>query len=326
VGSKPVGISGSRAAAILGLSEYQSIFEAFQVLKEEFYPGWNAAQGYAMPEPPDNAAIRWGSCFEDAILDLASAARGQAITEREHFYQREYMTCHIDGLYADGPMHEGKSTSIYAFWEGWGTPGTDRIPQNYQVQCQHNTMLSERDVAVVSVLAFPRRVDEWEEMGIVPKNENGWYLSRVPAMNSALTEWPRVMEQMGFFQQYIVPAKPSLQQTLREMYADFMGRYIHGDAEPEITTYQDIRRAFIASVGTIVATEQLEGWASEYRLIGEEIGGTGRLAHRREELRVLILKGMRAADSQLDDESREKTILRDRQGKKLASWDGKTFR
>ncbi len=57
-----------------------------------------------------------------------------------------------------------------------------------------------------------------------------------------------------------------------------------------------------------------------------EISPRGRLGKRREELKVLILKSMRSSDSQLDDESREKTVLRDRQGRKLAQFDGKTFR
>ena len=50
MGSNPRGISGSRAASILGLSEWATVFQTWQEIKEEQVPGFNSLAGYVMPE------------------------------------------------------------------------------------------------------------------------------------------------------------------------------------------------------------------------------------------------------------------------------------
>jgi hypothetical protein len=352
---------------VLGLSEYQSIFEVWQRICEERRPGFNAERGYTAPDEPDNAAIRWGTAFESSVIELAEARMGTPWTRigcREEFWtvngfgdesfflrargddMPNYITCHIDGRYCDdqagvfGPLHEGKTTSMMNFWDNWGTPGTDRVPQGYQVQAQHQTLCTGASEAIVSVLVFPRRVDEWEKEGITPDigindilDRKVWCLWRGidpanyhPERVATCQEWASVISEMGLFHQYPVAASPTLQRSLVDAYSHFWHTYVLPEREPEIDSYKDIRRAFTAPVGTIVATEQEERWAAELSQIKDEIKPSGRLGRRAEELKVLLLKSMRAMDSQVDDESREKTVLRDRAGKKLASWDGKTFR
>ena len=317
MGSQPKGISGSRASAVLGLSEFQSQFEVWQRICEERRPGFNAKRGYAMPEDPDNSAIRFGLAFETAIIHLAEAAHGCCIIDREREFERgEYHTCHVDGIYLDGIMHEGKSTNMFSYWEGWGDPGTDRVPQSYQVQAQSNMLASGMTRAIISVLILPRRTDEFEAEGVGVDSD----FSMIDTI-----EWAIVMNQMGLFKQYPIDAIPSLQLMLTDAFDHFWKTYVLPEKEPEIDKYSDVRRAFPQPKGTIVADEQTARWASEYKAIGEEIGGTGRLARRREELKVLIVDWMRNADKTIDDESRERTVLRDSTGTKLASFDGKTF-
>ncbi len=360
MGSTPRGISGSRASAILGLSEYQSAFEAFQVLKEECYPGWNAAHGYLLPEPPDNAAIRWGTAFESSVIELAEAKRGMGITNREWLYAHlesggclvnpvsltddAYVTCHIDGVYENfETLHEGKTTSMMNFWDSWGTPGTDRVPQGYQVQVQHQMLCTGASECNVSVLTFPKRVDEWEKEGWVTQELSGigapgkYALHKqhaVPGgfaidLESRPIHWASTMAEMGFFHQYPVPASPSLQKTLVEFYSDFWARYIKGNEEPDFTRYDDIRRAFPEPVGTIVLTEQEERWVSERKLIKDEIKESGRLGKRAEELKVLTLSSVckrMGRDAVIDTESQDKVVFMSAAGKKLGSFDGKIFR
>jgi hypothetical protein len=143
MGSTPVGISASRGAAILGLSEFQSQFEVWQLIMEERfpprpnkkgavnpkikaptqsgYPGFNASRGYLLPEFKEGAPLRWGKAFEDAVIVLAEEARGQKIVDREKFYfyntsdgdpniqhpqsklEAAFVTCHIDGAYEVDP-------------------------------------------------------------------------------------------------------------------------------------------------------------------------------------------------------------------------------
>lgn len=363
MGALPSGISGSRAAAILGVSEYATELEVFQRIMEERSPGWNAAHGFTLPDPVDNPAVRWGTAFESSIVALASERRGRHISDREASYALDparpdgrwyhpagspppdlYVTCHIDGMYCglgDEPdvLHEGKTTTAWSFAELWGEPGTDRIPQNYQVQVQHQMLCTGAPEAVVSVLVFPRRPDEWEAAGLILKQLPGrsddleWHII-VPRVRNGqpwpraipCSSWARVLDEMGWFHQYTVPSRPSLHVTMIERYREWWERYVLTETPPEARTWDDARRLFPAPKGTVVADEQATRWATEYREIGEEIGGTGRLAKRREELKVLLLSYLRAANGQVDDESREKTVLRDDTGAKLAQWNGKVFR
>jgi predicted phage-related endonuclease len=147
MGSTPRGISASRGAAVLGLSEFQTPLSVWQSIMEEREPGWNEKHGYTPPEPPDSAAIRFGTAFESAVVELAERAAGKRIKHREEFLSIAFngavikdgpLTCHIDGVYMNGDMpstlHEGKTTNAFTFREKWGQPGTDKIPQVYQVQ------------------------------------------------------------------------------------------------------------------------------------------------------------------------------------------------
>ena len=46
---------------------------------EQEKPGFAKLRGYLLPEPPDNAAIRWGLAFESAIIKLAEMKRSDNI-------------------------------------------------------------------------------------------------------------------------------------------------------------------------------------------------------------------------------------------------------
>lgn len=358
MGSTPKGISGSRAAAILGESEYCTPREVWQLLKEERTPGWNAAHGMILPPPPDNAAIRWGTAFEDAIVELAEAKHGKQIINRERFcaispdgkkfavdnfnYRPDetFVTCHIDGQYAFdsigewNALHEGKTTTLFNFWENWGEPGTDRVPRGYQIQAQHQMLCTGAAECIVSLLVFPRRPDEMEKEGIVMRYDalgKCWVMDGLSFAPSACLprNWAHVIAQMGLFHQYPVAASPSLQAMLVDAYRHFWDHYITGDAEPDFRDYEDIRRAFPEPVGTVVVSEQEAAWLAEYHSIGREISATGRLGRRRDELKVLALKSIcqrMGRDSVLDDESQEKVIFRDAAGQKVGSFDGKTMR
>jgi hypothetical protein len=358
VGSQPKGISASRGAAVLGLSPYQSTFEVWQRICEERRPGFNAERGYTPPEEPDNAAIRWGSAFEDAIVELASAKQGKPIGDREGTYSvgpsgetyntengldysndERFITCHIDGRYDPnlliGPvgwhLHEGKTTSMMNFWDSWGEPGTDRIPQGYQVQVQQQMLCTGASEAIVSVLVFPRRPDEWETegwhvigplVGNIPFELQRWQDEKCVGCAS-IWDWARVIAEMGMFQQYPVHAKPELQAEMVERYRHFWHTYVLPEAEPPIDCYPDMVRAFPAPVGTIVLTEQEAAWITERKMITEEIGAGGMMARRKDELKVITLQSLRSRirDAVLDDQSEDKLILVDASGKKVGQYN-----
>jgi len=349
VGSQPKGISGSRAAAVLGLSEFVSRFEVWQQIKEEREPGFNAKRGYIMPVFEGNASTRWGLAFEDAVIHLAEQKSGQSIVGREHFYQSPMegasLTAHIDGAFSvesdEGyptKLHNGKTTNAISFRNKWGEPGTAAVPQSYAIQAQHDMLVSGAEQTILSVLVFPEMPDRWEESGIIlghlshgPTDQTEeWCLNRRVddewQFLSTTYDWARILSQMGFFHQYIIPADISAQEAMLESYRKFWRDHIEGDAEPSPETPEDVARAFPAPVGTLIATDQIAAWIAERNAITDEIGGKGPLSKRKDQLKVDILNWARAQDAQVDDDSREKTIILSSDGRKLATWNGKTFR
>jgi hypothetical protein len=215
MGSIPVPgtYSASRVSAIIGLNDFQTPFNVFQILMEENEPGWNAKHGYTLPEFVDTAATRWGTAFEDAVIKLAEEKEGADIINREEvFTQKEsgiILSCHIDGEY-DGPtfneefrpqnpLHEGKTTNTRAFYSSkteieesldedgkvlkdfvikkkWGEPGTSEVPTEYQVQTAVQRICTGTDLVKLSVLVFPKTQQEFEDLGYyidVPDFDDG---------------------------------------------------------------------------------------------------------------------------------------------------------
>lgn len=338
MGSTPVGISASRGAAILGLSEYQTQFEVWQVLMEEREPGFSAARGYLLPERKDSAPLRWGKAFEDAVIALAEEAHDRPIIDRERFYGGPCgdsgvpVTCHIDGMYINEPgvleLHEGKTTSAFPFREKWGEPGTDRVPQTYQVQGQHQLVCTKAGLVIFSVLVFPEAQDAFEKMGrVIVQNGAGEPCIQIDgAFCRPCRDWAEILAEMGYFHQYPVPADPDAQKLLLEAYDHFWRVHVLGARDPELSTYDDVRRAFPEPVGTCVVDDETAGLFAERDAIKDEIGGKGPLAKRADELKVEILRRARTMGAVKDEESEKKIIFRDAQGKKLGQFDGKSFR
>lgn len=333
MGSKTIGLSASQGAAILGLSDYRTPVEVWLNLMESRQPGFCETHGYKAPERVENAPMRWGTAFEDAVCQLLAEQHG-CITDREGFYTHpdaEYITCHIDGRYHDGTLHEGKTTSDMAYRIKWGEPGTNHIPSDYQAQVQHQMMCTGEKLCTVSVLVFPTTPDQYEKLG--------WRIDCVgdedPVARSTLKaltaedrhRWATVLSEMGYFHHYPVEADEVLQAKMLERYKAFWNDHVLAEAPPDARTYDDIKYLFPAPVGTIIATEQIADWAREYKEIGKEISSSGSLGKRRDQLKVEILNWVRSQpDYTPDDESQEKVVVRDAQGNKVCQFDGKTFR
>jgi len=329
--SKPRGISASRGAAVLGLSEFQTPFEVWQRIMEEREPGFNAKNSYVLPEDPDSAAIRWGLVFEDAVIELAEKAQGKKITWREmefcHKPNYDFITCHIDGVYTTKGilLHEGKTTSAFSFREKWGEPGTDKIPRTYQIQVQHQMLCTGAKEAIVSVLVFPETPDKWEKDGweIVLCTDGIYNLFKTidSKMYSTQPEkWANVLSQMGYFHQYYIRANTDVQKHLVKAYREFWHNHILTGKPPEPRNYDDIKRLCPEPVGTIVCDTQMTAWYREYQSIKKEIGATGNAKKRQDKLKLRILDKMRKLNPVIDDESQDKVIFRDTQGNKLGQY------
>lgn len=337
MGSTPIGISGSRAAAVLGLSKYQTQVAIWQQICEARRPGFNAERGYILEPFEGNASTRFGLAFEGAIISLTEQQTGETITDQEGEYYLDGevpITCHIDGRFSPDKIFEGKTVYSRGFDMNWGEPGTDRIPQEYAVQTQHNMMLTGAEECHVSALIFPKSPEEWEEEGwkAIHNKENGGYYILERSHGEELfemrnpAEWARTLRDMGYFKTYIVKANPAIHEMLKETYLSFWQKYVLTEQPPEIDDYEDIRRLFPAPVGTLVVSDQIASQFKEYASINKEIGKSGHLSKRKDQLKTEILKVCLDKTTVADDESIEKVVFRDSAGNKCGQFDGKTFR
>jgi predicted phage-related endonuclease len=338
----PINISASRGAAIIGLSKWSTPINVWLQIMESREPGFCEKNNYTYPVFEESAALRWGNAFEDAIVELAENIRDTRISWREKQYEarihndiyHRFITCHIDGKYVstENILHEGKTTSAFYYRDNFGEPGTDKVPIEYQIQTQHQMICTGAEKVILSVLVFPRRVEEWEEMGIELDPEKDIRYMKIP--NKTLYQpkktWAWVLAEMGYFHQYEIKANPELQKLMIEHYTDFWNNHVLAGKPPRPQSYDDIKSLVKNPVGTIVADSNISSLAREYKDIKKEIGSSGDLSKRCDFLKTKILDYMRksniASELPIDDDSVDKWILRDEQGKKLFSFNGKVMR
>jgi len=321
MGSQPIGISASRGAAILGLSNYKSPIAAWIEICEQRRPGFCAERGYALPERADSAAIRFGHAFEDAVIMLAQSNDGRTcqtyINDREKFFQRDFLTCHLDGIYETGEIHEGKTTNLRTFRANWGEPGTDQIPREYQVQVQHQMLCSGIDNAIVSVLVFPLMADEMEAAGflqytdIMKNNMDTFSDTRRKTESLA-----RSLQQIGLFHQYPVAKNERVQNLLLEKYTDFWNNYVLTEICPPVTIYDDVKLLIPSPTGEILASDRLEELAGEYGQISAQVD---LLKSRQDEIKTEFARVIAEAPKQAGEP--DKISIYGSGGRKIASYN-----
>jgi len=375
----PINISASRGASILGLSKWKTPVQSWLEIMEALQPGFCAKHKYNLPEFEYNSTMRWGHAFENAIIELAEKKQDDVIGYREKYFKKaifcssphkktsdyDAITCHIDGKYISNPidiwpLHEGKTTSYFYWHDNFGEPGTDKVPVEYQIQCQHQMICTGAEKVILSVLVFPKRVEEWEEMGweayVYEDNALGFIRQKPYLRNPNIAippfEWAKTLDQMGYFHQYEIKAHPELQKSMIQHYTEFWNENVLGEKEPIPQTYDDIKALCTEPIGTILTdndytcndchhkwrtietykncpecqSEDIESrdtianLMAEYKNIKSEIGGTGPLAKRANQIKVIVLDYMHNAGAIIDDESQDKWILRDQSGNKLASY------
>jgi len=317
MGSLPSKISGSRASAILGLNAFKTPVSVWMDIVEELEPGFCEANGYKREIFEGNAATELGNAAEGPIIEFLETESAEdggkylIFNQEKAFVHPDYdfLTCHIDGQITHRELFEGKTTNAITFSNKWGEPGTDKIPTEYQCQVQHNMAVARLPRAFVTVLVFPRRQDEIAQL----ENENiDW------------EQWVSTLADLGYFHEYRIQANPEVQKKIIAAEVDFWETYVIPRVPPEAVDYSDVRALFTAPKGTILADERIESLAREYQAIGKEISEANK---RKTALKTEILKYMGSqAEKPIDDESVEKWILRDSTGKKLASYNGKTYR
>lgn len=340
----PTGISGSRSAAIIGLSKYATPFTVWQDIMEQRQSGFNAERGYIYEPFKGNSVTEFGHAFEDSIVKLTERETGHEITDREGVYSLNItgshrlpvVTCHIDGI-INNSLFEGKHCNFRVFGLDWGEPGTDRVPTAIQCQCQHNMLCAGLEKAHVSVLVLPKTVQDFEDEGWQAHHDslNGVHFLKNHETGQIVnpSEWAKVFAQIGNFKQYHIEAKPDTHKILRELYEEFWSKYVLEMTPPDAADYADIRAMFTEPKGTLVISqddkiggESVADIMREYRDINKEIGSSGHLAKRKAFIKTQVLKFAAEKTTVADDESVERCLFLDESGNRLGAYNKKGFR
>lgn len=344
-----IGISATKASTILGLKSYATQFEVWQGWIEKLHPGYNKKLGYELPEFKEGAALRWGNAFESAIIQLAEEKQGEQIKLRESLFAKDFngkiidpynkegkSLCYIDGAYPDPKkLHEAKTTSYFYWKDNFGDPGTDQVPSGYQCQAQHQMICTGAEEVILSVLVFPKRQEDFEDLGwrIIPAGPSDANMSNeiwIEKLDSTPenvanicvrpSEWARTLAQMGYFHQYTIKADLDLHATMIKRYKAWWQKHIIEKQIPDDQNFEDIKRMIPEPIGSIIVPTNILALIKKQKDIGQEISASGDLAKHREKLKTQILKACRGLDKTIDDDSKDKWILLDEAGKKVGSY------
>lgn len=315
--STPIAISGSRSAAILGVSDYSSTIQVWLEIMETRDPGFCERNNYKYEKFEGNDQTAFGSAFEDAICKIVGG-----ITDREKYYEDGYLTCHIDGL-KDGMLVENKTTSAQYFYSSFSEK-LNRVPISYICQVQHNLYLTGLQKCIMNVLVFPKTVDQMVAEGLTPHQDDfgKWYLGEWPDIVTTQT-MADVLHRMGYLKTFIIERDDELIEMMLKEYSTFWNKNILGGIMPDLQTLNDFKSIYTNPKGTVIATEQVERWDAERKQLMAEKKDIDK---RIDQIKLFLCDYMRKADSVIDDETREKTYLMSRDGRKLLQYDGGTVR
>jgi putative phage-type endonuclease len=170
--ARNAGIGGSDAAAAIGVSKYKTPLELYNEKvsgKSDFKGNWFTERGKAL---------------EPVLRQWYASETGLPVKLSDHILKSEkypFMLYSMDGFVETSngnKLLEFKTASSY---NGWGEVGSDEIPMEYAVQCQHGLIVlgwEECDVAV-SIAGMPpqsytvRKDIELQEM-IIEKEHKFW--------------------------------------------------------------------------------------------------------------------------------------------------------
>lgn len=354
MGSTPIkgAYNASRVAAIIGLSPYQTPFQVFQNMMEEKTPGWNKEHHYALPEFHESAPLRWGLAFESAMLSLAGEQFNNKITDVEESYIKEIenikFSCHIDGRINPTTLLENKTTWSRAFYSvkgedcndetgeidfkrRWGEPGTDEVPQEYQVQAAVQMLCSDAESVNLAVLVFPRSTVELEELGWTIGN-----CSSITRPNAKFPDsfeildrmvWTYTLFELGYYHNYILPRNKDLESAIIKCVLEFESKHVLPELPPKSKSYSDVRRMLTQPMGTIVASPEMVSKSAEYSEIVRQMGSSGPMTKRKGILKVEIMNWMIEQKKEDWSSPIDKIILVDPNGgEKLISFSSSGFR
>jgi putative phage-type endonuclease len=144
-----LGIGGSDASAMVGISNYMTPLELYLI-----------KVGEIIPEDTDSEAAYWGNKLEPTVAQECAERMGfeiekpsAALVHPEYYWLR----CNLDFVVKGKPIVGECKTTGYFDNEKWGKDGTEDMPDEYLFQCAHNAIVSDAffktELVVLPVLA-----------------------------------------------------------------------------------------------------------------------------------------------------------------------------
>lgn len=176
------GIGGSEAAASVGLSKYQQPLGLYLIKTGEVEP----------PNLDDVERVHFGNVLEDVVGQEYMRREGKKVRRvNRHLAHKKYpwMLANIDrDVVGEKRGLEIKTADKWAAAD-FGEPGTDEVPQEYLIQCNHYMAVLDYPVWDLAVLIggneyrryeIPR--DEEFIEGLIEAEHNFWQhvLSKTP--------------------------------------------------------------------------------------------------------------------------------------------------
>ena len=122
------GIGGSDAAAVLGYSRWHSAYDV-----------WRSK--IADVADADNESTRRGTRREPELVREYCNLTGKTVYKAPHLIHPDYnyVCANLDGIIPGERVIEAKTSRRR---DGWGEPGSEDIPIDYYLQCQHYMMIA----------------------------------------------------------------------------------------------------------------------------------------------------------------------------------------
>lgn len=142
------GIGGSDAAAIMGLSKWNTALDIYleKLSTEDPY------------DDVSNSFMEWGNNLEPLIVRQFEKVTGnQCLIVKDQFRHPDhnFMLANIDAKLAnENALLECKAVFSWYSSKEWGEVGSDQIPEHYLIQCAHYAEVLDVDKVYIAVLLF----------------------------------------------------------------------------------------------------------------------------------------------------------------------------
>jgi predicted phage-related endonuclease len=148
-------IGGSEVACLFGMSKYGGPRDLFLKKTMEIPDDFKDDAGIA---------ARLGTHNEPFIKEMFQERTGLKIYGVEPKALKDYpfIKGSPDGILENGFIFEAKTTNEKSYFNDWGEPGTDEIPEAYKLQVAYYLMIFESPAAIINVLVGNREIYEYK--------------------------------------------------------------------------------------------------------------------------------------------------------------------